>query len=185
MMPSLRLVAEPAHFLLPYMKYQKLRVSGVDVAPSLISLARRAVPEGRFEVADAAENPVPSSISAGVESSDVTVVNGVLAYLPDIAVVERLIGVLRKAPGRVALLDVPDARLRTQRESARRSLLPPGEYESRYAGAGLRHLYIDPEWLTDEAGKAGLIVDIVPQNIAGFGQSAFHFNAFLSRSRAA
>lgn len=168
-------------FLVALMKRHELSVSGVDIAPSLVALAQRAIPEGRFEISDAAEDPVPSAITEGVKRSDVTVVNSVLAYLPDTAVVERLLTVLGGAPGNAALLDVPDARLREQRESARRDLLPPGEYERRYQSSGLRHLYLDPDWLIHKCELAGFSVEIVPQDIVGFNQSQFHFNAYLLR----
>ena len=168
-------------FLVALMRRHELTVSGVDIAQSQVALAQRAIPEGRFEIADAAEDPVPSAIIEGVKHSDVTVVNGVVAYLPGTAVVERLITVLSGAPGNAAILDVPDARFREQRESARRSLLPPGEYQRRYQSSGLRHLYLDPDWLIHKGELAGFSVDIVSQEIVGFNQSQFHFNAYLFR----
>lgn len=168
-------------FLLALCRARDIRVSGVDVAPSLIALAKRAIPSGRFEVADAAKDPVHPSIASGIAANDVTVMNSVVAYLPSLETVDRLFNAFSVNAKRVAVLDIPNAHLRGQREAARRSLLAPGEYDRRYRSEGLQHLYIEPEWLVVLAESAGFSATVMTQDIPGFAQSKYHFNIFLRR----
>jgi hypothetical protein len=120
-------------------------------------------------------------VADGLSQCDITLLNSVVAYLPDLGSVERLLELFGRTAERIAILDIPDARLMLEREAGRVASMPRGDYRRRYLDAGLKHLYIDVEWFTEKAMANGFEVRISPQNIPGFRQSAYHFNAYLNR----
>lgn len=156
-----------------------LEISGIDYSRPLLSLASEALPKGRFELADVAVSPLPNAVTVGISSADIVLVNSVLAYLPSLGAVERLLEALLSGNARCGVLDVPDLRFKEEAESDRARNLPPGEYASKWISQGLTHLYIDPGWLQELAAANGFTCKVEVQHIAGFRQSRHHFNAFL------
>lgn len=151
---------------------QGCTVSGIDRSPTLIEYARQAMPEGRFEVADA------SQLDPG-EPVDAVVSFGVFLYFPSQAyargVLERMAASARHV---VAVLDVPD-RSRRAEDLARRQELAGGAeaYEQLYRG--LAHLYFDRAWFARELARCGLTdVEVADQELAGYSHAPFRFNAW-------
>lgn len=147
-------------------------VSGIDRSPALVEYARRAMPEGRFEVADASELDLAEPVDAVVSF-------GVFLYFPSLPyarrVVERMAGSARSV---VAVLDVPDRARRAEDLARRRELAGGAEaYEELYRG--LDHLYFDRAWFTRALVACGLAdVHVADQDLVGYGHSPFRFNAW-------
>jgi len=151
---------------------QGCAVSGIDRSPTLIEYARQAMPEGRFDVADASE------LEPG-EPVDAVVSFGVFLYFPSQAYARRVLR--RMAAGArqvVAVLDLPD-RSRQAEDLARRQQLAGGAeaYEELYRG--LTHLYFDRAWFARTLEECGLTgVEIADQELAGYSHAPFRFNAW-------
>lgn len=162
--------------LLYELRRQGLRCAGLDRSASLISCARAVLPDGRFEVAEAAELPRQPP-------ADAVVSFGVFLYFPSLdyatRVIERMAAKARRA---VAVLDVPDARLQDQALAQRAAALGGATaYAARYAG--LEHQYYDRDWLITTMRRTGLVnVEATDQDIAGYPNAQFRFNVRASAS---
>lgn len=155
-----------------------VRVCGMDLSGPLIATAQRALPSGQFFVADATAPP-PPEVEAVVATSKAVVSNSVVHYFPALEDVNRMVGWLAGLVPQIALLEVPDAATMSASEQERAAALPPGEYARRYEESGLRHLYIHRDEMHDIARVHGLSVETVQQEIRGYRQSRFRFNAFF------
>ena len=111
--------------------------------------------------------------------SRAVVSNSVIHYFPALEDVSRMVGWLAGLVPQIALLEVPDAATMSASEAERAAALPPGEYARRYEESGLRHLYIHRDEMQDIARAHGLTVEMVQQDIHGYRQSRFRFNAFF------
>jgi len=151
---------------------QGCTVSGIDRSPTLVDYARRAMPEGQFTVADAAE------LDPG-ETVDAVASFGVFLYFPSLdyarRVVERMAGCSRHV---VAVLDLPDLARHTEDLARRQELAGGAEaYDELYRG--LEHLYFDRAWLAETLRGCGLVdVRVCDQDLAGYSHSPFRFNAW-------
>jgi trans-aconitate methyltransferase len=170
-------------FLYSMSRLWDLEVVGVDYSEASLAMARNAIPTGRFEYADISENDLPAIVHEVANECDTIIVNSVIAYLPSIDVVERLLNVLLSGSASCALLDIPNEEFRTEAEQERAAHLPPGEYKRNYLEAGLSHLYVSPAWLEAAVNSSLYEARIETQDIPGFRQSRYHFNAFLSAKR--
>ncbi len=151
---------------------QGCTVSGIDRSPKLIEYARQAMPEGRFDVADASE------LDPG-EPVDAVVSFGVFLYFPSLAYARRVLERMAvSARHVVAVLDLPD-RARRAEDLARRQELAGGAeaYEEFYRG--LTHLYFDRTWFTRTLDRCGLAdVEVADQELVGYSHAPFRFNAW-------
>jgi len=147
-------------------------VGGIDSSPALIEIARRALPDGGFDVCDAAR-------LAREPAADFVVSSGVFLYFPSLAYARGVIdAMVSKAARAVAILDVPDLSTR-EAAIAERHAAVGGEavYRERYAG--LDHLYYDRGWVRHALQGAGLTaVTIVDQDIPGYANGRYRFNAW-------
>jgi SAM-dependent methyltransferase len=148
------------------------RVAGLDRSATLIDFARRALPDGRFDVAEAtALEPEPKA--------DVVLSCGVFLYFPTLHYAEQAIAAMAaRASGAVAILDLPDESLRAA-ALAQRIELAGGRaaYNARYAG--LEHLHFSREWVAQALAAAGLTaIQITDQDVVGYRNGAHRFNAW-------
>lgn len=147
-------------------------VGGLDQSPTLIEMARSAMPGGSFEVADAASTPETPTV-------DVVLSMGVFMYFPSLDyaadVLARMVGKARRA---VAVLDIPDQALKDRALEYRIEMAGgQAEYEDRYTG--LDHLYFDRAWTEELLTRAGLVgVSSSSQDLPGYGNAAFRFNCW-------
>lgn len=161
-------------FLLP-LREAGMHVAGLDYSSALIAAARRAIPDGDFRVAEAAD------FTAASRSYDFIVANSVFHYFPDDAYAERVLAeMLAAADKAVAILELPDQARRSEAEAARRALLSKQEYETKYAG--LAHRYYSRETFRAAAQRRGFEAEISNQAIAGYAQNAFRFNCLMRRN---
>jgi trans-aconitate methyltransferase len=147
-------------------------VGGIDSSPALIEIARRALPDGQFDVCDAALlSPEPTA--------DFVISSGVFLYFASLAYARGVVdAMVRKATGAVAILDVPDLSHSAAAIAERHAALGGGAaYRERYAG--LNHLYYDRDWMGDALRTAGLTaVTIADQDITGYPNGRHRFNAW-------
>jgi SAM-dependent methyltransferase len=148
-----------------------VRVAGMDYAENLVGIARRCMPEGRFDHAQArALNPSPPA--------DVVLANSVFHYFPDLRYAEEVLDrMLAKAVRAVAIFEVPDAARRDDAEAMRRDALDPAAYAEKYRG--LEHLYYPRAWFRDQAERRGLRHAIFDQCVPNYRQNAYRFNCVI------
>jgi SAM-dependent methyltransferase len=147
-------------------------VGGIDIADALIAEARRAMPSGDFQVAEARD-------LAPTTQYDFVVSSSVFYYFPDLDyAAEVLHRMLRTATRAVAILDVPDLNKREEAEDMRRRSLGEETYAIRYDG--LKHLYIDPEWFAEAAGARPRLFE--PQHLQGYPHAPYRYNVYIQTS---
>jgi ubiquinone/menaquinone biosynthesis C-methylase UbiE len=143
------------------------KFTGADYSSPLIDIARVALPEMQFHVAEAAALPfADAAFDAGFSY-------GVFLYFPDVdyasAVLREMVRVvLPGAP--ILILDVPDAAKREACEGARRA-----------SGAALNppHCFYSKQFFEDFAAAAGRHAKIKDQAVPGYANSAFRYNVLL------
>ena len=147
------------------------RVGGIDYSENLVAGARRAMAGMDFSAAEARDLDETTAY-------DLVVSNSVFHYFPDLAYAELVLRkMIAKARKTVAVLELPNLDLREEAEQARAAALPPGEYEERYRG--LRHQYYSKKWIQDLGAVHGWRVQVLDQQIDGYGNNRFRFNAFF------
>lgn len=157
-------------FLLDFYE-QGVRVAGIDRSAALIEFARQAMPGGDFQIGSADAVEVSQTFD-GVVSC------GVFLYFPSLgyasAVIDRMVSA---SHGGIAILDIPDLARREAAMAYRRGTLGPDEYERRYAG--LDHRFYARDWVREQLAGRGLAdVHIEDQQIEGYANAAYRFNAF-------
>lgn len=142
-------------------------LAGADFSLPHISIARRFLPEADLRVAEAAQLPWPGAAFDAVFSY------GVFLYFPDLVYAETVLSEMLRVSrpgGPILILDIPEARKREACESARRA-----------AGAALNppHCYYPKSFFERFASTRGISVRIFEQEVPGYANSAFRFNALL------
>jgi len=143
-------------------------LAGADFSAAHIEIARRVLPTADLRVAEAAALPWPDATFDAVFSY------GVFLYFQDLAYAAAVLGeMLRVArPGaRILILDIPDAARREECEAARRA-----------AGASLNppHCYYPKSFFEDYAAAHRLTAAVFDQQVPGYTNSRFRFNALLT-----
>lgn len=149
-----------------------IEVSGMDISPGLIALARQTLPGGVFTVGDATDVPPGPPV-------DVVLSMGVFLYLADLDEAGRTLdGMVRRARHAVAVLDLPDAACAAAALAARQAAAGgAAAYAARYAG--LPHLTFDRAWTVGALRARGLEdVEVADQDIPGYGNAPFRFNVW-------
>jgi len=141
--------------------------SGVDYSAPHLEIARGALPEMQFQLAEAAVLPFAD------ESFDAAFSYGVFLYFKDhtyaSAALREMVRVVRcGAP--ILILDVPDESKRETCEEARRA-----------AGAALNppHCYYPKEFFEKFAASRGRHAKINDQAVPGYANSRFRYNVLL------
>jgi ubiquinone/menaquinone biosynthesis C-methylase UbiE len=141
--------------------------AGVDYSAPHIDIARLALPEVDFHVAEAAALPFTD------DTFDAAFSYGVFLYFPDFeyaaAVVGEMLRVVRSG-GPILIQDVPDAAKREACEAARRA-----------AGAALNppHCYYPKDFFEQLAAATGRHAKINDQAVPGYENSRFRYNVLL------
>ncbi len=144
-----------------------VQVCGTDYSAAHIAIARKAIPDGHFEVAQASQQPFASKLFDKVLS------HGVFLYFPELDYADKTIDEMvriGRSPHQILIMDIPDAAKQSITEEARRA-----------AGASLSppHLYYPKSFFEQAAARHGLHAHIFDQQIPGYGNAAFRFNALL------
>lgn len=148
-------------------------VAGIDYSEALVCLATNTMKGMDFGVCEAADLDPQQQF-------DYVLANGVFHYFQSYeyadAVLTRMVDKARIA---TIILDIPDLELKAEHEEMRKSSLPPGEYEEKYAGLG--HLYFERQWFRQFAINRGLDVELWQQDIDGYAQNRFRFNCIIRK----
>jgi trans-aconitate methyltransferase len=151
----------------------RIDVGGCDFSAPLVSVARRAIPNGDFIVSDATEFPQSPSY-------DTVVSGGVFHYFPDFSYAARALErMAAKAERAVVILDVPDEATREASEVKRREMLSPEEYEQKYRG--LDHLYFPRCWFRNISEALSMKCNFLDIKLPGYAQNSFRFGVMLTR----
>jgi len=152
-------------------------ITGIDYSDSLIALARRAMPNGHFFQAEAANLPFDDN------TFDLVLSHSVFQYFPSEDYARRSLAemqrVLDNKNSRLAILDINDVAREDIFYSVRQARLNRENYQAKYSG--LPHRFYEKQWFQETLVDAGFNVEIADQAIAGYGNSAFRFNVFAER----
>lgn len=158
-------------FLVP--RYRNgAEIGGIDFSDSLVKVARAVMPGAQIEVANAID-------LRGTDSYDYVVSCSTFLYFPDLAYASEVLTRMAMLSRRgIALLDLPDAAREAEDLAFRTAEYgDPEAYARRYAG--LTRQYFDRNWCHVALREAGASrVEIVDQDIAGYGNASLRFNAF-------
>jgi trans-aconitate methyltransferase len=159
-------------FLYPLYQ-QGYEVSGVDYSEALISIARRFIPRGRFNIAEAKEIETEKKY-------DIALSNGVFLYFPDLSYAKEVLNkMLKIARRKVAVLEVNDEKKRDASLRARMSALGEEEYKKKYEG--LDHLFFTREFFERVAEEHSWEVTFVNTPGDIYPAAAYRFGAIFSR----
>lgn len=141
--------------------------TGVDYSAPHIEIARAALPEMDFQLAEAAALPFADG------TFDAAFSYGVFLYFPDFAYASAVLGEMLRVVcpgGRILIQDVPDAAKQEACEAARRA-----------AGAALNppHCYYLKDFFEQLAAGAGRHAKIDDQAVPGYENSRFRYNVLL------
>jgi SAM-dependent methyltransferase len=140
-------------FLYELSRQTQCQVNGVDYSASMIAAARRCLPFGRFEVAEAKD-------LSGIEGPfDAIFSHGVFIYFPDQDYVRNVLAASvdkLAAGGALCIQDLNDIDHKaTYDERRRRSYRNPDAYDRDYVG--LSHLFFDKAAILEDLKTAGLV----------------------------
>jgi len=149
-----------------------ITVGGIDYSPSQIDMAKRAIPDGIFDVRDANGMDISPSV-------DVTIAFSVFQYFSSLDYARQVIDRMCQKAGRaVAILDLPDLQLADQALRHRQTAAGgAAAYAERYEG--LDHLSYSKEWIRMALEDHGLRdVTVGTQTMSGYDNGTFRFNAW-------
>ncbi|CAM3340403.1 Methyltransferase domain-containing protein [Saccharibacillus brassicae] len=148
-------------------------VGGIDYSPSLIDLARFAMPHMDFHVQEAIHlDPEPEY--------DFVVANSVFQYFPSYDYAAEVIRQMyRKSKRTLALLDLNDLDHAEEALRIRKGALSSGEYEKKYSG--LDHLFYEREFVSRVLKDQDATVRIFDQQIENYGNNKFRFNVVIEK----
>jgi ubiquinone/menaquinone biosynthesis C-methylase UbiE len=164
-------------FIFPLYK-EGINIWGIDYSDSLIRICKRIMPSGIFEVAEARAIPFSSAMF------DVVISSGVFNYFEDLGYAERTIEEIKrilKPNAYAAILDINDADKKDKYESIRREKLGNEKYDRLYKNH--IHLFYDKTWFEKVADRYNLLCEIEDQDMAGYENSRFRFNAFFTKKQ--
>jgi SAM-dependent methyltransferase len=153
-----------------YENHQK--VGGIDYSPELVDKASALMPNGEFCGAEA------SDLTTG-KRYDFVVANSLFFYFKDYEYAQIvLMRMYEKAIKGIAILDVPNLRLKSLCEEERRLKLP--DYETRYRD--LKHLYFAKSWFLEFAEQKGAKIMLFDQDIVNYGHNKYRFNCIIRKT---
>ncbi len=142
-------------------------LTGVDYSEPHIAIARKVLPDVDLRVGEAAVLPFDAA------AFDAVFFYGVFLYFPDLTyaaqAIEEMLRVAR--PGApLLIMDIPDEATREACETARRE-----------AGASMKppHCYYPRAFFECFAAEHGRSCRVSDQQVPGYGNSRFRFNALL------
>lgn len=153
-------------------------VGGCDFSSSQIARARAAFPDSPLYVCEAGN-------IADIGTWDIVIANGVFMYFPSLEYAAEVCRSMCESSAKaVAILDLPDLELKIPALEMRLAAAGgPSAYAARYDG--LDHQYFEREWIARQLRDLGLnAVATASQDIEGYGNAAFRFNAWGFRGKA-
>ena len=158
--------------LYAFQERYSLSVGGIDYATGLIAAAKRAIPDGKFEVQEAKALDIKPQY-------DYVVANSVFHYFDSDYAVEVLGRMIKKARDAIAVMEVPDLKTKSESEVMRRDILIQDEYEKKYEG--LRHTYYERDWFREQAKAQGLKCEFFDGCVPNYAQNRFRFGCIIRK----
>jgi hypothetical protein len=149
------------------------KVGGIDYSSKLIQQAKTIMPHAELITGDASDvNDI---------KYDFVISNSIFFYFSNYDYSLQVINnMFEKAKKGIAVLDVPDIRLKEQCENERRRNI--SDYSEKYKY--LEHLYYSKKWFLDFAEEKGCTsIILTRQNITGYGYNNYRFNCFMLKSK--
>ena len=162
-------------FLFPFAEKGAV-ISGIDYSPTLIEIAKRVLPRGSFQKAEASQLPFEPDAFDKIASM------GVFLYFPDWAYAESALDeMLRvlKSGGRCLVLDINDAEKMAMAEGIREKNLGAEKYRELYSD--LCQMYYQREWFHRYAASRGLKYDICDQALTNYDSARWRFNFYFEK----
>ena len=151
-------------------------IFGADFSEGHLGVARKQISLGKFTAATAERLPFRD------KSFDAVVHGSCFLYLDTWESAHRAfyeaVRVL-KPGGRGLISDLPDMAMKAESEAVRRGALGEAEYRRLYSG--LEHQYFDKGRMLATAGELGVRAEILPQEIAGYGNTPYRFNLWFEK----
>jgi cyclopropane fatty-acyl-phospholipid synthase-like methyltransferase len=161
-------------FISALKQHRDISISGIDYSESLISIAKKALPEANLKVAEA--------VNINLEKKyDFILSNAVFHYFKkDYAetVIVKMAKIM-KTEGAILILDVPNMETRDFLEKTRQDKLNRAEYEKKYKN--YKHTYYQKEWFTELASRLNLQYEIFNSFIPNYAQAQYRFCVLLRR----
>ena len=156
--------------VLYYWHMKGYKVSGCDLSEGLINVARKAIPEGSWEVLEADRISIKPKY-------DHVLAFGVFFYFPDYDYAkEVLYRMIMKGKKSVSVFDIPDLAKKEDSENFRKMYIP--DYNKKYKG--MSHLYFPKSWWETIGNELGLKVNTYDQIIKGYESGSFRYNITIS-----
>jgi len=146
------------------------KVGGLDFSETLIIKAKELLHDADLIACEASNLEV-------LPMYDFVIANSMFFYFPDFEYAQLVLNKMyQKAKKGLAILDIPDLRLKDILEEQRRSACP--DYDEKYKG--LMHLYYPKKWFLDFAEqKQCSKIAILQQDIENYGYNGLRFNCFI------
>jgi trans-aconitate methyltransferase len=156
-----------------YPLYQRgNQISGADYSEALVSIAKRLMPGGTFNIMEAIEIET-------YKKYDIVLSNGVFFYFPDLSYArEVLTKMLKIARRKVAVLEVNDEKKRDLWLRSRMAALGKEEYRKKYDG--LDHLFFSREFFEELAEEYAWEVTFVNTAEHIYPAAIYRFGAIFS-----
>ena len=165
-------------FLYSLSKFFKSELYGIDYSHSLVSEAKKYLPNAHIFQSEA------TTLSFDNSFFDIIFSHGVFFYFPSHEYVDNCIEEISKklkSGGRVCLMDLNDAFLESQYHEYRmKNYSSPAEYHLRYSG--LEHLFFEKEVFKILLNKHGFTnVKFFEHKIHAYLNSQFRFNVIAEK----
>jgi 2-polyprenyl-3-methyl-5-hydroxy-6-metoxy-1,4-benzoquinol methylase len=147
-------------------------ISGADYSEALVSIAKRLMPGGIFNVMEAIEVETDNKY-------DIVLSNGVFFYFPDLSYAKEVLRkMFRMARRKVAVLEVNDEKKRDLWLKNRMAALGEEEYKKKYRG--LDHLFFTRQFFETVAEENSWAVTFVNTQGNIYPAAAYRFGAIFS-----
>ncbi|WP_269615883.1 class I SAM-dependent methyltransferase [Prochlorococcus marinus] len=160
-------------FLYAASKLKKIQCQGIDYSESLIEIAKKVIPNGKFQVLEAIDTEIKE------ESIDAVISHSVFQYFPNLnyafKVIQKIIPSIKKG-GSICLMDLNDVE-KKEIYHKDRSLNYESSLQYEEAFKGLDHLFFSKRKLEDYLRKLGLNeISTFKHAYKNYGNSKYRFN---------
>ena len=166
-------------FLYQINQIKNADLHGIDYSKSLIKTAKKAIPEGKFQVGEA------NKLLFSSTEFDIIFSHSVFHYFPNHQYVDEVLALLCtqiRSGGKLLLLDLNDANMEDTYHSDRmREYNSPADYAKTYKN--LSHLFFDKKSLSQSLETLGMLkIEFFPHAASDYGNSKFRFNLICTKA---
>lgn len=148
-------------------------VGGLDYSASLLDVAARVMPKGKFSLIEASHLNIE-------EQFDIVFSHSVFQYFETLDYAKKVLEkMILKSKYKVIILDAPDKLMQEEAYRIRRGALTASEYDQKYTG--LNHLFYEKKWFEKIAIDNNCRIEFYTQCISGYLNSEFRFNVVINK----